>query len=52
MAQVNLASKLIMAENWKTNGELTVLGTRFGVDRIPELRAKIGIVGSFRCRTV
>lgn len=39
--------KLIMAENWKTNGELTVLGTRFGVDRIPELRAKIGIVGSF-----
>lgn len=39
--------KLIMAENWKTNGELTVLGTRFGVDRIPELPAKIGIVGSF-----
>ncbi|GAX47913.1 ABC transporter ATP-binding protein [Pseudolactococcus reticulitermitis] len=39
--------KLIMAENWKTNGELTVLGTRFGIDRIPELRAKIGIVGSF-----
>ncbi|MGO2198593.1 MAG: ABC transporter ATP-binding protein [Pseudolactococcus laudensis] len=39
--------KLIMAENWKTTGELTVLDTRFGIDRIPELRAKIGIVGSF-----
>ena len=39
--------KLIMAENWKTSGEITVLGTRFGQDRIPELRAKIGIVGSF-----
>lgn len=39
--------KLIMAENWKTSGDITVLGTRFGKDRIPELRAKIGIVGSF-----
>ncbi|GFH42594.1 putative ABC transporter ATP-binding protein YmeB [Lactococcus hodotermopsidis] len=39
--------KLIMAENWKTSGEITVLGTRFGLDPIPELRAKIGIVGSF-----
>lgn len=39
--------KLIMAENWKTSGEITVLNTRFGLDRIPELRAKIGIVGSF-----
>ncbi|GFH40679.1 ABC transporter ATP-binding protein [Pseudolactococcus insecticola] len=39
--------KLIMAENWKTSGEITVLGTRFGHDQIPELRAKIGIVGSF-----
>jgi iron complex transport system ATP-binding protein len=39
--------KLIMAENWKTSGDITVLQTRFGVDRIPELRAKIGIVGSF-----
>lgn len=39
--------KLIMAENWKTSGDVTVLGTRFGQDRIPELRAKIGIVGSF-----
>lgn len=39
--------KLIMAENWKTSGDITVLGTRFGQDRIPELRAKIGIVGSF-----
>lgn len=39
--------KLIMAENWKTTGELTVLDTRFGIDRIPELRAKICIVGSF-----
>jgi iron complex transport system ATP-binding protein len=39
--------KLIMAENWKTSGDITVLNTRFGVDKIPELRAKIGIVGSF-----
>lgn len=39
--------KLIMAENWKTSGDLTVLGTRFGHDKIPELRQKIGIVGSF-----
>jgi iron complex transport system ATP-binding protein len=39
--------KLIMAEHWKTSGDITVLGTRFGLDQIPELRAKIGIVGSF-----
>jgi iron complex transport system ATP-binding protein len=38
--------KLIMAENWKATGDLTVRA-RFGIDRIPELRAKIGIVGSF-----
>ncbi|MFC4653031.1 ABC transporter ATP-binding protein [Lactococcus nasutitermitis] len=39
--------KLIMAENWKTSGELTVLGTRFGKDQIPALRQQISIVGSF-----
>ncbi|CAM3080643.1 ATP-binding cassette domain-containing protein [Lactococcus hircilactis] len=39
--------KLIMAENWKTSGNLEVLGTRFGTDEIPALRKKIAIVGSF-----
>ena len=39
--------RLIMAEHWKTQGELTVLGTRFGQGNIPDLRTKIGVVGSF-----
>jgi iron complex transport system ATP-binding protein len=37
--------KLIMAENWKTTGDLTVRCVL--ASTIPELRAKIGIVGSF-----
>lgn len=39
--------KLIMAEQWKTSGNLTVLGCEFGRDEIPALRQKIAIVGSF-----
>ena len=39
--------RLIMAENWASSGELTVLGTSFGRDDIPSLRKRIGVVGSF-----
>lgn len=39
--------RLLMAEHWKTKGELMVLGTTFGQGAIPELRTKIGVVGSF-----
>ena len=39
--------KLIMAEHWKSEGEVEVLGTRFGSGDISDLRSKIGIVGSF-----
>ena len=36
-----------MAEHWKTQGKVTVLGTEFGAGDIPQLRTKIGVVGSF-----
>ncbi|MCO4617005.1 ABC transporter ATP binding protein [Streptococcus infantarius subsp. infantarius] len=39
--------KLIMAEYWKTDGEVEVLGTPFGGTDISDIRTKIGIVGSF-----
>lgn len=39
--------RLIMAEYWKTSGQVEVLGTRFGAGDIPSLRHKIGVVGSF-----
>lgn len=39
--------KLIMAENWKTSGELSVLGVEFGKGEIPALRQAIAVVGSF-----
>ena len=39
--------RLLMAENWKTQGKVTVLGTEFGAGDIPQLRTKIGVVGSF-----
>ena len=39
--------RLLMAEHWKTKGQLMVLGTTFGQGAIPELRTKIGVVGSF-----
>lgn len=39
--------RLLMAEYWKTSGQLSVLGARFGQGGIPELRTKIGVVGSF-----
>ena len=39
--------KLIMAEYWKTDGEMEVLGTTFGSSDISNIRNKIGIVGSF-----
>lgn len=36
-----------MAEYWKTDGEVEVLGTSFGGTDISDIRTKIGIVGSF-----
>lgn len=39
--------KLIMAEHWKTAGDMEVLGTAFGGTDISDMRTKIGIVGSF-----
>ena len=39
--------RLLMAEHWKTQGKVTVLGTEFGAGDIPQLRTKIGVVGSF-----
>lgn len=39
--------KLILAENWKTSGELSVLGVEFGKGEIPPLRQQISVVGSF-----
>ena len=36
-----------MAEYWKTDGEVEVLGTPFGGTDISDIRTKIGIVGSF-----
>ena len=39
--------RLLMAEHWKTKGKVTVLGTEFGAGDIPQLRTKIGVVGSF-----
>lgn len=39
--------RILMAEFWKTSGDLTVLGTTFGKGDIPTLRTKIGVVGSF-----
>ena len=37
--------RLLMAEHWKTQGKVTV--TEFGAGDIPQLRTKIGVVGSF-----
>ncbi len=39
--------KLIMAEYWKSDGELEILGTSFGGTDMTNIRSKIGIVGSF-----
>ncbi|KXT78240.1 ABC transporter ATP-binding protein [Streptococcus sp. DD13] len=39
--------RILLAEFWKSEGELTVLGTHFGQGDIPKLRQRIGIVGSF-----
>ena len=39
--------RLLMAEHWQTQGKVTVLGTDFGTGDIPQLRTKIGVVGSF-----
>ena len=39
--------KLIMAEYWSSDGQVEVLGTKFGQGDIPQMRQKIGIVGSF-----
>ena len=39
--------RLLMAEHWKTQGKVTVLSTEFGAGDIPQLRTKIGVVGSF-----
>ncbi|MCB4991736.1 ABC transporter ATP-binding protein [Streptococcus mutans] len=39
--------KLIMAEYWSSDGQVEVLGTKFGQGGIPQMRQKIGIVGSF-----
>ncbi len=38
--------RILMAEFWKTSGDLTVLGVEFGKGDIPSLRTKIGVVGS------
>lgn len=39
--------RLILAEFWNTAGQVEILGTRFGQGDIPQLRHKIGVVGSF-----
>ncbi|MDR0200236.1 MAG: ABC transporter ATP-binding protein [Streptococcaceae bacterium] len=39
--------KLVMAEMWRSSGDVEVLGTKFGQDEIVGLRQKIAIVGSF-----
>ncbi|WP_024419429.1 ABC transporter ATP-binding protein, partial [Streptococcus suis] len=39
--------RILMAEFWKTSGDLTILGVEFGKGDIPSLRTKIGVVGSF-----
>ncbi|NQL62602.1 ABC transporter ATP-binding protein [Streptococcus suis] len=39
--------RILIAEFWKSSGDLTVLGVEFGRGDIPSLRTKIGVVGSF-----
>ncbi|WP_307975996.1 ABC transporter ATP-binding protein [uncultured Streptococcus sp.] len=39
--------KMIMAEYFPSEGEIAVLGSRFGKGDITEIRTKIGVVGSF-----
>lgn len=39
--------RILMAEFWKSSGDLTVLGVEFGRGDIPSLRTKIGVVGPF-----
>ena len=39
--------RILTAEFWKSSGDLSVLGVKFGKGDIPTLRTKIGIVGSF-----
>ncbi|MGT2636791.1 ABC transporter ATP-binding protein [Streptococcus ratti] len=39
--------KLIMAEYWSSEGQVEVLDTKFGQGNIPDMRTKIGVVGSF-----
>ncbi|HFI0084038.1 ABC transporter ATP-binding protein [Streptococcus sp. P25B114] len=39
--------RILMAEFWKSSGDLAVLGVEFGRGDIPSLRTKIGVVGSF-----
>lgn len=39
--------RLILAEFWQSAGEVSILGTHFGQGDIPQLRQKIGVVGSF-----
>lgn len=39
--------KLILAEEWKTKGSISVLGTEFGKGEIPKLRRRVSVVGSY-----
>ena len=39
--------RLIMAEYWKTDGQVSVLGTTFGQGDVSSLRQRIGVVGTF-----
>ncbi|EHJ53000.1 ABC transporter ATP-binding protein [Streptococcus macacae] len=39
--------KLIMADYWFSEGEVEILGTKFGQGDIPDMRKRIGVVGSF-----
>lgn len=39
--------KLLMAEHWASQGQISVLGKQFGKEDMTAIRTKIGIVGSF-----
>ncbi|AYG00290.1 ABC transporter ATP-binding protein [Lactococcus allomyrinae] len=39
--------KLILAEEWKTSGDISVLDIKFGSGEIPRLRKRVSVVGSF-----
>lgn len=39
--------KLIMAEHWASQGQISILGKTFGKEDMTDIRTKIGVVGTF-----